>query len=208
MAVHPQVFLFDEPLSNLDARLRLEARTFLKKLQKSLGVTTVFVTHDQAEALAMADRMAVMEAGRIRQVGTPREVFQRPANLFVANFIGATPMNLLDGQVRGSAIVFGGFDLPVPAGTALGEGDKVVYGARPEYVRMSREPVAAGVQGTVATVENLGVSVLVTVDAGEHTIGAVVPEAEEPALGDRVWLQPVPERVLVYRADDGELIAG
>ncbi|MEN3359295.1 MAG: multiple sugar transport system ATP-binding protein, partial [Mycobacteriales bacterium] len=91
---HPALFLFDEPLSNLDARLRLEARTFLKRLQRDLGVTTVFVTHDQAEALALADRIAVMEAGRIRQLGTPKQVFHRPANLFVAGFIGSTPMNL------------------------------------------------------------------------------------------------------------------
>ena len=95
MACHPQVFLLDEPLSNLDARLRLEARTFLKRLQRELGVTTVFVTHDQAEALALADRIAVMEGGRIRQVGTPTEVFRRPANTFVAGFIGSTPMNLV-----------------------------------------------------------------------------------------------------------------
>ena len=104
IAYRPPVFLFDEPLSNLDARLRLEARTFLKRLQRELGVTTVFVTHDQAEALALADRIAVMEAGRIRQIGTPREVFDRPANMFVANFIGSTPMNLLPARVVGAAI--------------------------------------------------------------------------------------------------------
>src|SRR6266540_4070418 len=98
VACQPTVFLFDEPLSNLDARLRLEARTFLKRLQRDLAVTTVFVTHDQAEALALADRIAVMEAGRIRQLGTPREVFLRPANTFVANFIGSTPMNLRPGR--------------------------------------------------------------------------------------------------------------
>ncbi|HYU67490.1 MAG TPA: ABC transporter ATP-binding protein, partial [Jatrophihabitantaceae bacterium] len=162
IAGHPRVFLFDEPLSNLDARLRLEARTFLKKLQQSLGVTTVFVTHDQAEALAMADRMAVMEAGRIRQVGTPRAVFQRPANTFVANFIGATPMNLLDAQVRTGALDFGGFTLPVPEEFVPGvqDGDKVVYGVRPEYLAVSSGPKGGAVSGTVATVENLGVSVL------------------------------------------------
>ena len=94
-----KVLLLDEPLSNLDARLRLEARTFLKKLQRDLGITTVFVTHDQAEALALADRIAVMQAGKLRQLGSPREVFARPANTFVANFIGSTPMNLLPGTV-------------------------------------------------------------------------------------------------------------
>jgi multiple sugar transport system ATP-binding protein len=213
IACHPQVFLFDEPLSNLDARLRLEARTFLKQLQKSLGVTTVFVTHDQAEALAMADRMAVMDGGRIRQVGTPRDVFQRPANTFVANFIGATPMNLLDAQVVGGALDFGGFTLPVPSGPAgsdewpVAEGDKVVYGVRPEYVRCLPAPADGAVAGEVTAVENLGVSVLVTAQAGDQSLRAVVPEADEPALGDTVHLAPGPERVLLYRADgDGELI--
>ena len=221
IACHPQVFLFDEPLSNLDARLRLEARTFLKQLQKSLGVTTVFVTHDQAEALAMADRMAVMDGGRIRQVGTPREVFQRPANTFVANFIGATPMNLLEAQVVGGALDFGGFTLPVPRTVAgavsaqprgtdswpVAEGDKVVYGVRPEYVSCLRAPEGGTVRGQVTAVENLGVSVLVTAQAGEQSVRAVVPESDEPALGDTVHLAPSPERVLLYRADgDGELI--
>ncbi|SES45000.1 multiple sugar transport system ATP-binding protein [Pedococcus cremeus] len=213
IACHPQVFLFDEPLSNLDARLRLEARTFLKQLQKSLGVTTVFVTHDQAEALAMADRMAVMDGGRIRQVGTPREVFQRPANTFVANFIGATPMNLLDAQVVGGALDFGGFTLPVPGegGRAsawpVAEGDKVVYGVRPEYVQCLPAPAEGAARGEVTAVENLGVSVLVTAQAGEQSVRAVVPESDEPALGDTVHLAPSSERVLLYRADgDGELI--
>ncbi len=214
IACHPQVFLFDEPLSNLDARLRLEARTFLKQLQKSLGVTTVFVTHDQAEALAMADRMAVMESGRIRQIGTPREVFQRPANTFVANFIGATPMNLLDAQVLDGRLDLGGFTLPVPEGFAVGEGDKVVYGVRPEYVVASpassddgKAPGDSDIRGTVSAVENLGVYVLVTADAGEQSVRAVLPEAEEPEVGDTVHLTPAPGRALLYRADgDGELI--
>jgi multiple sugar transport system ATP-binding protein len=103
IASEGKVLLLDEPLSNLDARLRLEARTFLKKLQRDLGITTVFVTHDQAEALALADRIAVMQSGKLRQLGTPREVFARPANTFVANFIGSTPMNLVPGVVADPA---------------------------------------------------------------------------------------------------------
>ncbi|MCW2647994.1 MAG: transporter related protein [Pseudonocardiales bacterium] len=208
IACHPRVFLFDEPLSNLDARLRLEARTFLKKLQQSLGVTTVFVTHDQAEALAMADRMAVMEAGRIRQIGTPREVFQRPASTFVANFIGATPMNLIDGQVVSGRLDLGGFTLSVPPEFDVAEGDKIVYGLRPEYLSFAASAPASKdtVQGTVAAVENLGVNVLVAVDAGEHSLRAVVPEADEPEVGSTAWLTPAPGRALLYRGDDGELI--
>lgn len=208
IACHPKVFLFDEPLSNLDARLRLEARTFLKKLQQSLGVTTVFVTHDQAEALAMADRMAVMDSGRIRQIGTPREVFQRPANTFVANFIGATPMNLLDAQVVSGCLDLGGFTLPVPPEFgSLPEGEKVVYGLRPEYLSYSATASQGAVQGTVATVENLGVNVLVTVDAGQQSLRSVVPEADEPALGSSAWLVPASGRALLYHGTDGELIS-
>jgi multiple sugar transport system ATP-binding protein len=207
IAYQPAVFLFDEPLSNLDARLRLEARTFLKKLQQSLGVTTVFVTHDQAEALAMADRMAVMDSGRIRQIGTPREVFQRPANTFVANFIGATPMNLLDAQVLSGRLDLGGVSVPVPPEFAsVAEGDKVVYGLRPEYLSYSATQSPDAIEGTVATVENLGVNVLIAVDAGEQSVRSVVPEADEPELGSTVWLTPAPGRALLYRGDDGELI--
>ncbi len=135
MACQPSVFLFDEPLSNLDARLRLEARTFLKKLQKELGVTTIFVTHDQAEALAMADRMAVMQAGKIRQIGTPTEIFHRPANTFVANFIGSSPMNLLSAVVSSDgSLVVAGQSVSPPRGVSLAAGREVTVGARPEYV--------------------------------------------------------------------------
>ncbi len=208
IACHPKVFLFDEPLSNLDARLRLEARTFLKQLQQSLGVTTVFVTHDQAEALAMADRIAVMDAGHVRQIGTPRDVFQRPANTFVANFIGATPMNLLPAQVRGGELDFGGGSLPVPEDVAgrVNDGAKVVYGIRPEYLTFSTSEVPGALSGKVATVENLGVNVLVAVESGSLNVGVVVPESDEPALGAAAWLRPVPRRGLLYDADDGELV--
>lgn len=196
VACHPAVFLFDEPLSNLDARLRLEARTFLKRLQRELGVTTVFVTHDQAEALALADRIAVMDAGRIRQLGTPREVFGRPANTFVANFIGSTPMNLLPGVVRPGGVVVGGRLLPAPS--TLDTGIEVTVGMRPEYVAVTDD---GPLIGKVVIVEHLGTSSLVTVDVDGLQVGATVPEDAEPAPGTTVRLHP--RRVLLYR--DGEL---
>ncbi|MGP3918304.1 ABC transporter ATP-binding protein [Nonomuraea sp. 10N515B] len=206
MATQAQAFLFDEPLSNLDARLRLEARTFLKKLQRELGVTTVFVTHDQAEALAMADRMAVMESGHIRQIGTPAEVFQRPANTFVAGFIGSTPMNLLDGAVRGDRLDVAGCKVAVPASAEgrLSDGEKIVYGVRPEYMSYSAEPAEGALGGKVAIVENLGASHLVTLDVNDVTVQAVVPEGNEPALGEDGYAVPRRDRALVYR--DGELV--
>ncbi|WP_219414272.1 ABC transporter ATP-binding protein [Pseudonocardia nigra] len=209
VACHPQVFLFDEPLSNLDARLRLEARTFLKRLQRDLGVTTVFVTHDQAEALAMSDRMAVMQAGRIRQIGTPKEVFQRPTSTFVAGFIGSTPMNLLDAAVDRDTVTVAGAVLPLPdsARGHVRDGEKVVFAARPEYLTLRAEPTAGGIEGVVAIVENMGVGALVSLDAGDDVIVQVtVPEGQEPEPGTRGWAVAAPERVLLYRAGDGELV--
>jgi multiple sugar transport system ATP-binding protein len=208
VACHPSVFLFDEPLSNLDARLRLEARTFLKRLQRELGVTTVFVTHDQAEALALADRIAVMESGRIRQVGTPREVFGRPASTFVANFIGSTPMNLLPGVVAEDGIELGGQLLHLPAAVtpALSAGDKVTVGVRPEYVTVTTEATPGALVGEVSIIENLGTSSLVSVDVDGLLVGATVPEEAEPEPGARVWLVPAPGRILLYRESDGALV--
>ncbi|WP_225731734.1 MULTISPECIES: ABC transporter ATP-binding protein [unclassified Nocardia] len=186
MACHPKVFLFDEPLSNLDARLRLEARTFLKKLQLELGVTTVFVTHDQAEALALADRIAVLDAGRIRQIGTARAVFRRPADTFVANFIGSTPMNLIPGEL-------------------VGHDPSVIWGARPEYLSFSHTAVEGALHGVVAAVEHLGATSLVTVDATGFSVGVTVPETDEPALGAEGWVVPQADRVLLYDAESGAL---
>ena len=190
IAYQPSVFLFDEPLSNLDARLRLEARTFLKRLQHELRVTTVFVTHDQAEALAMADTIAVMEAGHIRQLGTPSEVFHRPANVFVANFIGSTPMNLVPGSLFGSVVA---------------EGDEVLVGFRPEYTRLDGGGRYA-LSGTVTIVENLGATMLVSAQCGEQSVQALVPEGDEPPVGTEVTVSPDDRRVLHYRASDGELL--
>jgi multiple sugar transport system ATP-binding protein len=216
MAAHPTVFLLDEPLSNLDARLRLEARTFLKKLQHDLGVTTVFVTHDQAEALALADRIAVMTDGKIKQIGTPRDVFQRPANVFVAGFIGSTPMNLLAGRCEGDAgdagaaggvIDVGGVRLPVPQRAAglVAPGDEVVVGIRPEYLAEANHD-QEGIEGRVSIVENQGTSSLVTLATAGPNVQVTVAEGQEPALGGTMRVAARPGRMLIYRAGDGELI--
>ncbi|MFL6115126.1 MAG: ABC transporter ATP-binding protein [Catenulispora sp.] len=205
-AANPAVFLFDEPLSNLDARLRLEARTFLKRLQRELAITTVFVTHDQAEALALADRIAVMQSGRIRQLGTPREVYRRPANTFVASFIGSTPMNLLEGIVRDGRVLVAGSEVAQPDGTAglVADGTEVVLGARPEYFRISTAPLGGAFPGTVAVVENLGSSLLLTLDVAGTPVQAVVGEEDEPEPGATLWALPRQDRTLLYV--DGELV--
>jgi multiple sugar transport system ATP-binding protein len=203
IAMGAEVLLLDEPLSNLDARLRLEARTFLKRLQRDLGLTTVFVTHDQAEALALADRIAVMAEGRIRQLGTPKEVFQRPSDTFVANFIGSTPMNLLTGTVSGGLVEVAGARLAPPPELTLPDGAPVVAGIRPEYLR----PAGEGITGTVSIVENLGVTSLVTLECpGDTLVGLTVPEHEEPAVGSTLTAAPDPGRLLLYDGETNELI--
>jgi len=208
IAYRPSVFLFDEPLSNLDARLRLEARTFLKQLQRELGVTTVYVTHDQAEALALADRMAVMDQGRIRQLDTPSNCFLRPANTFVAAFIGSTPMNLLPAKVQDGGLEVAGQKVLIPEAIRAQArvGDAVILGVRPEYVSVSPTELPDSLAGTVRVLENLGVDSLVTVEVGDLRVQATVPEERVPAVGDRVWLAPDQRRLLAYRQDDGEQV--
>ncbi len=203
----PSVFLFDEPLSNLDARLRLESRTFLKRLQSELDITTVYVTHDQAEALALADRMAVMESGNIRQVATPYEVYHRPASLFVASFIGSVPMNLLDGVVRDDqAIEVAGTELAIPehARGLVEVGDEVVLGLRPEFAEVSDTERADALAGEVVVTELLGTDYLVTVEREGLSIQATV--RGRPDVGGQVWVHPDPQHGLLYRRDSGLLV--
>jgi multiple sugar transport system ATP-binding protein len=230
------VLLLDEPLSNLDARLRLEARTFLKKLQRDLGITTVFVTHDQAEALALADRIAVMESGKLRQLGTPREVFARPTNTFVANFIGSTPMNLLPGTVAPAdtlsssnsspdpaavsvaAVSVAGGSLPAGiAGAGAGGrtgrvdstavGAEVTVGIRPEYLTIAAGDITGpSLRGSVVVAENLGTQSLVTVDCDGTLVGVTVAEEDEPSPGTTVVLAAPASRVLLYDRESGDLL--
>jgi sn-glycerol 3-phosphate transport system ATP-binding protein len=135
MIREPKVFLFDEPLSNLDAKLRVQMRIEIRKLHQRLGTTSVFVTHDQVEAMTLADRIVVMNAGRIEQIGTPTEIYERPATLFVAGFIGAPPMNLMQGAlVSPTAVVAGGIRLEIDGMSHLPESAPIVAGVRPEDV--------------------------------------------------------------------------
>ena len=204
VSIEPE--LLDEPLSNLDARLRLEARTFLKELQRDLGVTTVFVTHDQAEALALADRLAVMKAGRLQQVGTPQEVFGRPANTFVASFIGSSPMNLVTTTIADGAVPVGQGKVPLPEGLTQADGRAVIWGARPEYLRWSAEEVPVGVPAKVSVTENLGASALVTAVSGQEKLQLVVPEEDAPAPGDAGWVVASARRSLLFDPETTERI--
>jgi sn-glycerol 3-phosphate transport system ATP-binding protein len=151
----PAVFLFDEPLSNLDAKLRAGTRLEIQKLHAELGVTSLFVTHDQVEAMTLAQRMIVMNAGRMEQIGTPDEVYHRPATTFVAGFIGSPPMNLLEGHADGSRFTVGGVTLTLPA--AAPRAGTLLLGVRPEHA----DPAEAGWPLEVEVVEMLGAERLV-----------------------------------------------
>jgi ABC-type sugar transport system ATPase subunit len=172
----PRLFLLDEPLSNLDAKLRLETRVELRKLQRGLGVTAVYVTHDQEEAMTIADRMAVFMEGRIVQVGTPAEVFARPATVAVAGFIGSPPMNLLAGESRGGRLSIAGVALA--GATRDGADGPVTIGVRPAGVRLAPQ----GLPARVELVEDLGDSAIVDLVAN----GALVKMRTEgrPAVGE------------------------
>lgn len=209
MACTPNLYLFDEPLSNLDARLRLEARTFLKQLQRELGVTTILVTHDQSEALALADRMAVMEKGKIKQVGSPADFFHRPANIFVASFIGSTPMNLIDGVIKSGKVVIGKheFEVPEKIRAKVTEGQQVVFGVRPEYVGVSTQAGAGAATGVVKVMENLGTHYLITIDCDGELFRGTVPDGSEPGLGVTVSLRPELNRVMLYDKASEDLIS-
>jgi sn-glycerol 3-phosphate transport system ATP-binding protein len=179
----PAVFLFDEPLSNLDAKLRAQTRLEIQKLHRELGVTSLFVTHDQVEAMTLAERMIVMNAGRMEQIGTPEEVYARPATTFVAGFIGSPPMNLLDGQADGSRFTIGGITLPLPQPAP--RSGPLLLGVRPEHA----DPADSGWTLSVEMVEMLGAERLVHGRLGGAAftlrMDATLPS---PQIGDSVRL--------------------
>jgi ABC-type sugar transport system ATPase subunit len=199
LVVEPAVFLMDEPLSSLDAKLRVEMRTELKRLHAALRSTFVYVTHDQAEAMTMADRIVVMHRGRIEQVGRPLEVYSDPATRFVAGFFGVPAMNFVDGDVRSGP---GGLDFTAPTlrmtlparNAAAGP---AVLGVRPEHVRLADG--AAGCPATVSLLEPLGDETLVFLDYGEPlSLVAKVDAEEKISVGDRRSFTFRPDRVVFF----------
>jgi multiple sugar transport system ATP-binding protein len=165
----PRVFLFDEPLSNLDAQLRNEMRSEIKRLHQRLGATIIYVTHDQVEAMTLADRIAVLSAGRVMQVDTPHQIYNQPAALFVAGFTGAPPMNLVDGELVAAGFDLGGVALALPAGLQqrASAAGRLKLGLRPENLRLTREHEAdQAVPAEVVLLEPLGAETLVTLRIG------------------------------------------
>jgi multiple sugar transport system ATP-binding protein len=191
------VLLMDEPLSNLDALLRLSFRAELKKLVGELGITTLYVTHDQVEALSLGDRVAVMRDGRIVQCGPPTAVYDHPADEFVGGFLGSPPMNFLEGTVgeteRGLRLDLGGDSLPVPAGLSRYRGRALRLGVRPESIAVSTNgDPAAGPRGTLEVFEPLGSSVLLTVEVCGQTVKVQAPPGFSARVRQAVSLT-VPE---------------
>ncbi|MGR9137347.1 ABC transporter ATP-binding protein [Rhizobium leguminosarum] len=173
----PEVFLFDEPLSNLDAKLRMEMRTEIKRLHQMLKTTVVYVTHDQIEAMTLASRIAVMRDGRIEQLGTPEEIYNHPATLYVATFVGAPPMNLLKATVRDGRLALSGFDasLPLPARfrETAGNGRDLILGIRPEALRT--DGTGPSIEATLEVAELTGPELVVTALAGNQRLMACLP---------------------------------
>jgi multiple sugar transport system ATP-binding protein len=190
----PQVFLFDEPLSNLDAKLRVQMRTEIRELHQRLKTTTVYVTHDQIEAMTMADKIVVMQGGRIEQVGAPLELYDTPANTFVAGFIGSPAMNMLSGVVEGGMVRAGGALLPLPPALKLADGREVIYGIRPEAMHVADQ----GLNGTVAVVEPTGSETHVVLRVDGHEFVAVFRDRVTLRPGDAVTLAPDAAAVHIF----------
>jgi multiple sugar transport system ATP-binding protein len=202
----PQVFLFDEPLSNLDAKLRVQMRTEIKELHQRLKTTSVYVTHDQIEAMTMADRIVVMQHGVVEQLGAPLELYDRPANLFVAGFIGSPAMNFIDATVqRGNgrpvAVAAGGQPLPLPAGAPVREGGEIVYGVRPEHLVLRED--TGGLPAEVIVVEPTGAETLVVTKLAGIECKAVFRERHRLQPGERISLEPQLDQVHLFDRGTG-----
>jgi sn-glycerol 3-phosphate transport system ATP-binding protein len=199
----PQVFLFDEPLSNLDAKLRAQTRIEIRKLHAELGVTSLFVTHDQVEAMTLAQRMIVMNAGVMEQFGTPEEVYARPASTFVAGFIGAPPMNLLQGRADGARFRIGGLELSLPQPAP--RSGELILGVRPEHLLLGAD---GPWQMPVELTEMLGAERLVYGRFGDLPVTArIEATAAAPSAGQTVRLAPRPEHLHWFDAANGRRLS-
>jgi len=203
----PQVFLFDEPLSNLDAKLRVAMRTELKELHQRLKTTSIYVTHDQIEAMTMADQIVVMRDGLVEQRGKPLELYDRPANLFVAGFIGSPAMNFLPGTLRranGEARIelAGGASLQAPPGVGGVDGQRVVFGTRPEHLSLA--PEGSGLAASVVVVEPTGADTQVFAKYGDTELTAVFRERHDFSSGAPLRLLPDHGHTHLFDAESGK----
>ena len=202
----PQVFLFDEPLSNLDAKLRVQMRTEIKELHQRLKTTAIYVTHDQIEAMTMADRIVVMQHGVVEQLGAPLELYDRPVNLFVAGFIGSPAMNFIEAKVeRGNghpvAVAVDGTHLPLPDGAEVRESAEIVYGIRPEHLTL--RDGQSGLSAEVVVVEPTGAETLLVTRVAGLECKAVFRERHRLEPGERIGLEPQLDQVHVFDRASG-----
>jgi multiple sugar transport system ATP-binding protein len=196
----PKVFLFDEPLSNLDAKLRVAMRAEIKELHQRLRTTTVYVTHDQIEAMTMADKIVVMRDGIVEQIGAPLDLYDKPGNIFVAGFIGSPAMNLLEGKIDGGAFVTtGGMRLPLPANHSGGNGRPLVYGLRPEHITLSD----TGVPVEVVVVEPTGSETLIVVKGGHTELDCLFRSRILPKPGETLRILPDMAHAHLFDAESG-----
>ena len=204
----PKVFLFDEPLSNLDAQLRGEMRTEIKKLHQRLGATIIYVTHDQVEAMTLADRIAVLSGGKVMQYASPHEIYNRPAALFVAGFTGSPAMNLVPGTLRGQAFDLGGAAVALPAALAdkaHGTG-RLTFGVRPENISLAALDGNAGVLAKVVLCEPLGAETLVTFQIGQSELVARCAASFALPPQTQLTVYIAPEHMHLFNADTGSAI--
>ncbi|MDH3570726.1 MAG: TOBE domain-containing protein, partial [Gemmatimonadota bacterium] len=214
MVREPAVFLFDEPLSNLDAALRGQMRHEIARMQRRIGTTTLYVTHDQMEAMTLGDRLVVLDGGRILQVGRPIDVYRAPANRFVAGFIGTPPMNFLDGRLErdldGLVFVSDALQIPLAAkrslDTAVESREAVTLGVRPENLALADASGPVTLRGQLVLAEVLGATTHLHVDVGGRPLIAAVPSGPAPAPGAAVALSVDPRWLHVFAADGSSLL--
>jgi multiple sugar transport system ATP-binding protein len=201
----PHVFLMDEPLSNLDAQLRAQMRVELKRLQRELRTTTLYVTHDQVEAMTMADRIAVIRDGRLQQMGPPAEIYGRPANLFVATFCGSPPMNVLDGEVADRTFEHAAGKVPLAGRAAPGPAK---LGFRPEHAALVEAGAPGALGAEIYVVEPLGNETVVTVKVGDALVNLRAAAGFDRPIGEACGLRPEPGHLHLFDHDTGAALTG
>ncbi len=231
MVRRPKAFLMDEPMSNLDAKLRVDMRTELKRLQHRLGATTIFVTHDQVEAMSMADRIVIMHQGSLQQIGTPQEVYNQPQTVFVAQFMGSPSMNLINGKVQAQtglnpdsseegepALHLNHTDVWIELSaeqiSRIGQSDEIIFGVRPEHIVVSKEPMEQGCKASVHLVEALGSVNIIDIFLGENPetgdlvlLRARTHPAFKPDVGQSIWFDFDAKQVRLFDRQTEQVIA-
>ncbi len=203
----PQVFLMDEPLSNLDAKLRVYMRAELKKLQKDIGITTIYVTHDQIEAMTMGDKIAILNEGVLQQTGAPDEIYYRPSNVFVAGFIGSPPTNLFDcSLVKGSTLDCAEFAYPLPKELARNvTSEACILGVRPQDVLVHREALKeeGEIKARLEVTEPIGDQLILDLKVGQYLVKAIVEPGFKAQLGDDLWIAFRADKIHVFDKKSG-----